>query len=66
MISIDWQLYGNLQYKDNINNPNGHEVQLVLGVVVEGDGAIRPGPGTLLDSGVICLLDKQKTLLLEG
>ena len=42
-----------------------NEVQLVLGVDIEGDVTVLPGLGPLLHSGVLCLLNRQKTLLLE-
>jgi hypothetical protein len=44
---------------EDLKNPSGHEVQLDFGVVIEGDGDILLGLGTLLHSGVIRLLNRQ-------
>jgi hypothetical protein len=40
-----------------VKNANGHEVQLDLGVVIEGD--VLLGLGSLLHSGVIRIPDTQ-------
>ena len=42
--------------------PNGHEIQLVDGVDIEGDGEVLLGPGALLVSGVNCLLVSRRWL----
>ena len=42
--------------------PNGHEIQLVDGVDIEGDGEVLLGPGALLVSGVNGLLVSRRGL----